>query len=341
MRGMSAWVVTALALGMGSGLLPQPGAAGRSQARETTPAAAQSGDCRVGSAPTHDYGQQPPDEFLRYGTRPIVIGCATLASGRRLELVGYQLGRGETTSLCIDHYDFESGVGWGCGSNLVYGGGAIDATSKSGMRGRPDIVSGALSASVARVVVRSEIAGRLRRHRAVAVRVRGRRLLRTIAVRKPFGRYLAEVPRGARAATAEALDARGRSLGLAFFPGFRGPVGQGRACYGRPRIAGLRLLEPAHAGRRSRVRVVAWYPGGYIASVEGSVGGEGRVHADLVRPRTRRAGGRRVVTLPVRFERRGTVGVDVTAEGVPLSRRCGKRAPLRRSDPKTLVVRVR
>jgi hypothetical protein len=341
MRGRRAWGIAALALGLGSAVLPQLAVDGRSHARELTRAAVQSGDCRVGSAPTHDYGERPPEELLRYGTRPVVIGCATLASGRRLELVGYQLGRGEHTSLCIDHYDFESGVSWGCGSNLVSDGGAIDATSKTGLPGRPDVVSGTLSASVARVVVRSEIAGRLRRHPSVAVRVRGRRLLRAIAVSKPFGRYLAEVPRGARAATAEALDARGRSLGLAFFPGFRGPVGQGRACYGRPRIARLRLLEPARAGRGSRVRVVARYQGGYIASIEAAVGGKGRVHADLVRPRTRRAGGRRVVTLPVRFERRGTVGVDVTAGGLPLSRRCGKDPPPRRSDPKTLVVRVR
>ena len=341
MGGGRAWVIAALALGLGSALLPQLGVDGRSHARDPTRPALQAGECRVGSAPTRDFGQQPPEEFLRYGTRPIVIGCATLASGRRFELVGYQLGRGDHTSLCIDHYDFESGVSWGCGSNVVFGVGAINATSKMRLPRRPDVVSGALSTSVARVVVRSEIAGRLRRHPAVAVRVRGRRLLRAIAVRNPFGRYLAEVPRGARAATAEALDKRGRSLGLAFFPGFRGPVGQGRACYGRPHIAGLRLLEPARAGRRSRVRVVAKYRGGYIASLEAAVGGEGRVRADLVRPRTRLAGGRRVVMLPVRFERRGTMGVDVTAEGVPLNRRCGKRPPLRRSDAKTLVVRVR
>jgi hypothetical protein len=341
MRGRRAWGVAALALGLGCALLPQLAVEGRSHAREPTPRAVQSDDCRVGSAPTHDYGQRPPEEFLRYGTRPVVIGCATLASGRRLELVGYQQGRGERTSLCIDHYDFESGVSWGCGSNVVFGGGAVDATSKMRLPPWPDVVSGALSTSVARVVVRSEIAGRLRRHPAVAVRVRGRKLLRAIAVRKPFGRYLAEVPRRARVATAEALDERGRSLGLAFFPGFRGPVGEGRACYGRPHITRLRLLEPARAGRRSRVRVVAKYRGGYIASVEASVGGEGRVHAKLVRPRTRRAGGRRVVTLPVRFGPRGAVGVDVTAEGVPLKRRCGKHPPLRRSDPKTLVVRVR
>jgi hypothetical protein len=341
MRGGRAWGIAAVALGLGCALLPQLAIDGRSHAREPTPAAPQSADCRVGVAPTHDYGGRPPEEFLRYGTRPVVIGCATLASGRRLELVGYQQGRGEHTSLCIDHYDFESGVSWGCGSNVVFGGGSINATSKMRLPRRPDVVSGTLSASVARVVVRSEIAGRLRRHPVVAVRVRGRKLLRAIAVRKPFGRYLAEVPRRARAATAEALDVRGRSLGLAFFPGFRGPVGEGRACYGRPHIAGVRLLEPARAGHRSRVRVVAKYRGGYIASVDAAVGGEGRVHADLARPRTRRAGGRRVVTLPVRFGRPGTVGVDVTAEGLPLSRRCGKVPPLRRSEPETLVVRVR
>jgi hypothetical protein len=231
MRGGCAWGIAALALGLGSALLPQLAVDGRSDAREPTHAAPQWADCRVGGAPTHDYGQRPPEEFLRYGTRPVVIGCATLASGRRLELVGYQQGRGERRSLCIDHYDFDSGVSWGCGSNLVSDGGAIDATSKTGLPARPDVVSGTLSASVARVVVRSEIAGSLRRHPVVVVRARGRKLLRAIAVRKPFGRYVAEVPRGARAATAEALDARGRSLRLAFFPGFRGAVGQGRACY--------------------------------------------------------------------------------------------------------------
>jgi hypothetical protein len=100
------------------------------------------------------------------------------------------------------------------------------------------------------------------------------------------------------------------------------------------------LLDPARAGGSSRARVVASYPGGYIGSVEAAVGGTGAVHADLAPLRIRRDGGRRVGTLRVRFERRGTVGVDVTAEGVPLSRRCGKHPPLRHSAAKTLVVRV-
>jgi hypothetical protein len=339
MRRSWASASSALALGGAAVLLALPGDA-PSQAREMQPAR-QGTDCRVGGGPTRGYGERPPEGFLRYATRPIVIGCPILASGRRFELLGYQLGRGERTSLCIDHYDFESGQSWGCGTNLVFGGGAIDATSKAGLPGRPHVVSGTVTTSVVRVVVRSEISGRLRRHPAAMVRVRDRDLLDAIAVRKSFGRYLAEVPRGARAGTAEAFNARGRSVGLAFFPGFRGPIGEGRLCYGQPRIASLRLLEPARAGERTDVRIVARYPGGYIGSLEAAVGGASFVHADLVPPRTRREGGRRVVTLPVRFPRRGTFGVDVTAEGLPLSRRCGIHPPLRRSAPKTLVVRVR
>jgi hypothetical protein len=337
MLGSRAWGIAALMLGVGGGCLAQVTASAVSDAPQAQP---QQAVCRPGALPTQPFGKQPPEEFLRYGTRPIVIGCVALPSGRRFELVGYQLGRGDQRSLCIDQYDFESGQSWGCGSNLVLGGGAISATSAAGFLGRPYVVSGTVTPSVARVVVRSEIGGTLRRQRAVAAMVRDRALLRAIAVRKPFGRYLAEVPRGARAASAEAFDGRGRTLGLAFFPGFRGPVGQGRACYGRPRIASLDLLEPARIGR-NRVRVVARYRGGNIGSVDVAVSRGGTVHADLVPTRERRPGGRRVVTLPVRFTRRGTVGVDVTTEGLPLSRRCGKNPPLRRSATKTLVVRVR
>ena len=38
-------------------------------------------------APTQPYGERPPEEFLRYATRPVVIGCATLRSERRFEFV--------------------------------------------------------------------------------------------------------------------------------------------------------------------------------------------------------------------------------------------------------------
>ena len=228
----------------------------------------------------------------------------------------------------------------GCGSNRVRGGGTIDAGGSSRSGGRPTVVGGAVSASVRRAVVRYELGRRLRRTGAVVVRVSDRALLRAIAVPRPFGRYLAEVPRGARAVTAESRSRRGRRLGLAFFEGFRGPVGEGRACYRRPQITSMRLLSPARAGRTSWLRVVASYRGGYIGSVEASVSGQGTRHADLVPVRPRRAGARRVVRLPLRFGRRRGALIDVTAEGLPLDPRCGKRPPLRESPPRTLAVRV-
>lgn len=103
----------------------------------------------------------------------------------------------------------------------------------------------------------------------------------------------------------------------------------------------MRLLGPARAGETSRLRIVATYPGGHIGSIDVYVSGTSHAHAELVQTTPRRAGGRRVVTLPVRFTHRGVVGVDVTADGVPLRRRCGTRPLLRRSVTKTLVVRVR
>jgi hypothetical protein len=334
-------VVVALSSCLSVAAFAEVGAVGEPRAGSSGVELVRQANCEVGGSPTHPYGNRPPEAFLRYGTRPVVIGCAELASGRRFELVGYQLRRGDQGSLCVDHYDFETGVTWGCGSNLVRGGGAIDATSTDRTTGHVPVVAGTTAPSVARVVVRSEVDGRLRRHPAVTVSVRDRELLRKISVRKSFGRYLAEVPQGARGASAEALGARGRTLGLAFFPGFRGPVGEGRRCYSQPRVARLRLLGRARVDETSQVRVVAIYRGGYIGSIDVSVGGRRGPHADLVETNPRRAGGRRVVTLPVRFTRPGVIGLDVTAEGFPLSRRCGDRPPLRHSAPKTLAVQVR
>src|SRR4051812_18186496 len=151
----------------------------------TKETAAAPNHCRVGGVPTHDYGERPPESFLRYATRPVVIGCPVLRSGRRLELVGYQLGRTDDTALCIDHYDVDSRLTWGCGTNSVVGGGPVDATEKTILPQRPDVVAGTVSASVATVVVRFEIGGRLHRHPAVVVAVRSPRLLRAIAVAKP------------------------------------------------------------------------------------------------------------------------------------------------------------
>jgi hypothetical protein len=297
--------------------------------------------CRVGGTPTHPYGDRPPERFLRYRTRPIVIGCVTLASGRPFELVGFQLGTAESSELCIDHYDVESQVTWGCGSNRVASGEAIGSTSTARHAEKPDVVSGTVLNRVRRVAVRSELRKRLRRHAVSTVRVRGRELLEAIGIGKPFGRFLAEVPSNARAVTAEAFDRRRRSLGLVFFPGFRPPIGEGRACYGRPRVARMRLLDPPRRGERSRLRVVATYARGYVSTLEAAVVGSRNDKVHFARRPGLSADGRRVATLRLRFSERGTVGVDAIATGRPLSRRCGPDPAPRQSNMKTLVVRVR
>lgn len=84
----------------------------------------------------------------------------------------------------------------------------------------------------------------------------------------------------------------------------------------------------------------ATYPGGEIRFVEARLIVGGRVQRVRGRPQRLR-GDRTVTTLSVRFGPRGTVGVDVSAEGAPLDRRCGERPALRRSLAKTLVARVR
>jgi hypothetical protein len=130
-------------------------------------------------------------------------------------------------------------------------------------------------------------------------------------------------------------------VGVGYFDGFGGPIGEGRRCHGRPRVSRLRLSTPARNGKPNTVTFVARYPRGYIGSAEVRTDGT-IVHADLTVPKHRRDGGRRDLTLPVRLERRGTVGIDVTVEGLPLaSKRCGANGRPRESAPKTLVVRVR
>ena len=305
------------------------------------------GGCHQGQAPSSGaYRERPPEGFLRYQSRPVVIGCGRLLSGRRFELIGYRLGTRKRNSrgrsaLCIDVHYPQSGESSGCGSSRVQGRGAIDATGVTRAAGKSVTVTGATRGDVAGVSVRYELRGRMRKRRAALVIVRDPDLLRAVEVKKPFGLYLAEVPPKARAVSAQARGTKGDVIGVAYFMGFGGPVAEGRRCHGRPRVTDLRLSAPARAGQRTPVKFAARYPGGYIDSAEVRAN-RAVVHADLVVPKTRRDGSRRNITLPLRLERRGTVRVDVTVEGLPLaSKRCGEDGQLRKSAPSTLAVRVR
>ncbi len=300
------------------------------------------GACREGQGPSSGaYGERPPEGSLRYTTRPVVIGCGQLSSGRRFELVGYRLGGRKRGSLCIDVHYPDSGESSGCGTNRVYGGGAIDATGVTRRTGGPATVTGVTRGHVRRVALRYEFGSKMNSRRAALVVVSDPDLLQVIEVSKPFGLYLGEVPPEARAVSAQARGARGHVIGVDYFDGFGGPISEGRRCHGRPRVSRLSLSAPARNGRPNTVTLLARYPGGYIGSAEVRTD-RTIVHADLVVPQHRRDEGRRNLTLPVRLERRGTVGTDVTVEGLPLAfKRCGANGRPRESARKTLVVRVR
>lgn len=137
-------------------------------------------ECQPGAA-APDYGDRPPEPGLHYGTRPVVLGCGQLASCRRIRLVGYQLGR-RRTALCIDRIDVATGQRSGCGSNRVFGGGALDATSTSTAATGPALAGGATSAPVRSVAMSYELDGRLRQARALVIRISDPALLRAIRV---------------------------------------------------------------------------------------------------------------------------------------------------------------
>lgn len=309
---------------------------------EPPPGNAAAGEgCHQGQAPSSGaYGELPPEGSLRYRTRPVVIGCGRLSGGRRFELVGYRLGSRKRSRLCIDVLYPESGESSGCGTNRVQGGGAIDATGVTRVAGRPATVTGATRGHVARVTVRYELRRTMRKTPAALVIVRDPDVLQAVRVGKAFGLYLAEVPAKARAVSAQARGRSGDAIGVGYFDAFPGPVGQGRRCHARPSVAHLRLGAPARAGKPNTISFLVRYPGGYIGSADVRAD-RGIVHADLL-PFNGRGEARRKVTLPLRFERRGTFGVDVTVEGHPVAlKRCGEDGQLRKSAPKTLVVRVR
>jgi hypothetical protein len=174
--------------------------------------------CRVGEERS---SQRVPDEErsgIRKLTPLIVIGCVRVRhSGRRYELIAYQLTRSRGPSLlCIDTYVAATGSSYGCGNDRVLHGGKIDLTGTSSVtRGGPTTVSGATSADVARVTISFCRQSRPVTRRATLVRVRDADLLRRLNVARAFGRYLVEVPLSARRLRVHAFNAAGRMIGTA------------------------------------------------------------------------------------------------------------------------------
>lgn len=293
--------------------------------------------CRPGAEPSRRYGERPPERHLRYGSRPVVIGCINLPQAGQIELVGYQLGV-RRPSLCIDQVE-RGGLSHGCGTDAVLGGGPIDATGSIG-RTR---IEGATTADVASVLVRYELDGEVQESDASLVRVRNRPLLRRLRVSRAFGHYLAEVPPGARAVQVEARDADGRGLGVAGNNNFGPPEGEGRRCLSQPTITRLRVLRRSRTSRQASIQVRVSYPNGSIAGIRVDRGGLPALIAHPPATQDGAARSRRTITLPVQLGRPGkrarSVPIDVIADGVAQDTTCP--AGIRRSAPRTVSVRIR
>jgi hypothetical protein len=139
----------------------------------------------------------------------VVLGCATLASGRRSKLVGRRFRDGE---LCIDTIDLATQSATGCHADRVAGALSVDSRTASG-RG-PDVLGGAARSAVRRVQIRYRTRTRgVRKAPGALVRVEDPAVLQALRLRRPFSRFLVEVPGGARRVVVEGYDARGRLLG--------------------------------------------------------------------------------------------------------------------------------
>jgi hypothetical protein len=225
---MTKLLLIALAVSAGAGGAVALGEGGVSK---HSPDEARQAACRVGRAPTRPVPRvrAEEEEGIRRTTRPTVLGCGRLPSGRRFELVGYRqtTGRGRRTILCIDTVLLPRGDSFGCGDETVARGGHIEAGGVTTEIGKRTIVEGSASASVASVVVRYGRGRTELPRRAVLIRVRRESVLRKIRVRGAFGYYLGEAPPRSLPLTVEARDEHGRTIGRATFSRTR-PPGSGR-----------------------------------------------------------------------------------------------------------------
>lgn len=177
-----------------------------------------SSGCRVGEQRAASWITEEERAGARRVTAPIVIGCVRERRSRRhYELIAYRLARPSGPDvLCLDTYVPSTGSSYGCASHRVLRGGKIDLTATSPVTRRgPMTVSGATTADVARVTIGYRLRGRPHTRRATLVRVRDAALLRRLQVSRAFGRYLVEVPLGARRLRVRAYDSAGRTVGSA------------------------------------------------------------------------------------------------------------------------------
>jgi hypothetical protein len=160
----------------------------------------------VGEEPTARYGRDAPeaDMGIHYETRPVVLAAGRLPSGERFELVGYRQSSKGRSDLCIDVTFPASGEGYGCGSNHGF------AQGISSGAGHPTRVNGATPPDTERVAIQYRLRDEPGTIDAVLRHVDDPAVMERIRVDRPFGYYVAELPRDAREIVATGFDEQGQ-----------------------------------------------------------------------------------------------------------------------------------
>jgi hypothetical protein len=166
--------------------------------------------CPIGAARPPTVVPEEKAGGIRPTTAEIVLGCGRLDGAGRFRVIAFRLRspRGQGT-LCID-VRFASGYGYGCGDDIVYGGGDIEAGAAS-TDGRRTQVSGTASSRVQRVRLEYRLGYSGGHLRAKLVRVRDAPVLKRLQIDRPFGYYVGELPARAQRITVRAYD-RTRTL---------------------------------------------------------------------------------------------------------------------------------
>jgi hypothetical protein len=168
--------------------------------------------CEVGGT----VAQRRHDDEEHAGIRPVgrsyILGCLG-RPGAPLELRAYRLSHGGGgSSLCIDFAELAFGFATGCGTNRVRGD--VPARVQGAVRRGADLtVSGPATAAVRSVRIHFRRGGRAVAREAGFLRVTDPALLRRLGVARPFGQFVARIPRGARGVRLTAHGPGGRRLG--------------------------------------------------------------------------------------------------------------------------------
>ncbi len=165
----------------------------------------------VGGESSQRYGAQPPEEFLRYSDRPVVVAVGE-RNDFRYELAGYRQGRpGAPGELCLDVAITRNPAGdpglqkFGCFSPKGHAQGQTSSNTQT-------LLVGATAQPATRIRIDYTIGNNDGRADAVIARASDVSVLRRIGINAPFVFYVAPIPGDPQRASAHAFNSNGARL---------------------------------------------------------------------------------------------------------------------------------